>query len=207
MSALPDTLTPAETAVVSGVTIRDVHRVIDEQILPKNLYSISKARSIKSQACVFISFYFASADRLTSEERQRTIARASRLPKSNQLIEDGFLTVDLSVFSKGVENRFAQLQTARAMVVSDPEILGGMPVIKGTHVPVYDIAANVTAGTSMEHILSTYPSLKREQVELAALYADANPLRGRPRQRTLPDGAKLLSRRIIPRTKHDQAAG
>ena len=68
--------------------------------------------------------------------------------------------------------------------------------------PLYDIAANVTAGTTMERILSTYPSLKREQVELAALYAEANPLRGRPRQRTFPEGAKVLSRRTVPHISH-----
>ena len=28
-------------------------------------------------------------------------------------------------------------------IVADSEILGGMPVIKGTRVPVYDVAASV----------------------------------------------------------------
>ena len=208
MTILPDTLTPAETAVVSGVSVRDVHRVIDEQILPDSFYNTSQTRSIKSQACVFISFYFGSADRLTSEERQRTIAQASRLPnwrKSNKVIQDGFLAVDLSTFLKGVEERLHKLQAARFMVVSDPEILNGTHVIKGTRVPVYDVAANVTSGISIERILASYPSLKREQVELAALYAEANPLRGRPRQRTLPPGAEIVSRRTVPRTRHDQA--
>ena len=209
MTALPDTLTPAETAVVSGVSVRDVHRVIDEQILPDVFYNASQTRSIKSQACVFISFYFGSADRLTSEERQRTITHASRLPnwtKSNKVIKDGFLAVDLSAFLKGVEDRLRELQAARSMVVTDPEILSGIPVIKGTRVPVYDVAASVAAGIPAERILSSYPSLKREQVELAALYAEANPLRGRPRQRTLPAGAEMLSRRVVPRTRHDQAS-
>lgn len=30
-------------------------------------------------------------------------------------------------------------------IVSDPKILGGMPVIKGTRVLVYDVAASVMA--------------------------------------------------------------
>ena len=207
MTALPDTLTPAETAVVSGGSGRDVHRVIDEQILPDVFYNASQTRSIKSQACVFISFYFGSADRLTSEERQRTIAHASRLPnwrKSNKIIQDGFLAVDLSAFLKGVEERLQRLEAARSMVVSDPEILNGMPVIRGTRVPVYDVAASVAARIPAERILSSYPSLKREQIELAALYAEANPLRGRPRQHPLPAGAEILSRRVVPRTRHDQ---
>lgn len=195
MADLPDALTPAETAVVAGVSVRDVHRVIDEQILPDIFYNTSQTRSIKSQACVFISFYFGAADRLTSEERQRTIARASRVPnwrKSNKIIQDGFLAVDLSTFLKDVEVRFQKLQAARSMVVSDPEILGGMPVIRGTRVPVHDVAASVEAGTSATEILRSYPTVKEGQLELAAMYAKASPLRGRPRLQ-LPPSAQIKS--------------
>ena len=48
MNAAIDTLTPAETAVVAGVSMRDVHRVIDEHILPESLYDIREARSFRS---------------------------------------------------------------------------------------------------------------------------------------------------------------
>jgi uncharacterized protein (DUF433 family) len=78
----------------------------------------------------------------------------------------------------------------------DPEILSGTPVIRGTRVPVYDVAASVASGIPMERILSAYPSLKRKQVELATLYVDANPQRGRPRQNTsLPSNAKVITKR------------
>ena len=204
-----DTLTPAETAVVAGVSLRDVHRVIDEKILPNKFYDTAETRSIKTRACVFISFYFGSADRLTSEERQRTIAHASRMPdwtNANAVIQDGFLSIDLSAFQKDVERRLRKLQASRVMVVSDPEILSGTSVVRGTRVPVYDVAANVAAGFSMERILASYPSLKSEQIELSALYANANPLRGRPRQRTIPAGATILTRQTVPRKKHSEAA-
>jgi uncharacterized protein (DUF433 family) len=61
-------------------------------------------------------------------------------------------------------------------------ILGGTPTIKGTRVPVYDVAASFAAGHPRVRILSAYPSLSREQVDLAALFAEANPKRGRPKQ-------------------------
>ena len=57
------------------------------------------------------------------------------------------------------------------MVVEDPEILSGTPVIKGTRVPVYDIAAAIDSGTAIDRILKSYPSLKDWQVELASAYA------------------------------------
>jgi uncharacterized protein (DUF433 family) len=39
-------------------------------------------------------------------------------------------------------------------IVSDPDILGGMPVIKGTRLPVYDLAASVRAGIPRDRILA-----------------------------------------------------
>lgn len=200
MNTLTETLTPTEAAVVSGVSVRDVHRVIDEHILPESFYDTQDARSFKSHACVFIAFYFGAADRLTSEERQRAITLASRnssdVKSRTRTIQDEFLTIDLAPFWEGVDERLVRLNAARAQVTENKEILSGTPVIKGTRVPVYDVAASVFAGIPMERILSSYPSINREQVELAALFAEANPLRGRPRQRIVrPAGAKIVSSR------------
>ena len=204
MNAGMDSLTPAEAAVVAGVSIRDVHRVIDEHILPEGLYDVRGARSFRSDACVFIAFYFEAADRLTSEERQRAIAMASRHSpgqKSTRIVQDGFLTIDFASFWTSVDKRLQRLNAARDQVSRDDRILDGTPVIGGTRVPVYDVAASVAAGYPIERILSAYPSLNREQVELAALFAEANPQRGRPRQRTgSPSGMKVIASRRKPRS-------
>jgi uncharacterized protein (DUF433 family) len=68
-----------------------------------------------------------------------------------------------------------RLTQAREMVVIDPGILWGIPVIKGTRVPVYDVAAMYSAGVQTDEVLETYPSLKEWQIELASVYADAFP--------------------------------
>ncbi|MEP6716808.1 MAG: DUF433 domain-containing protein, partial [Terriglobia bacterium] len=180
-------------------------RVIDEHILPASFYDIRTARSFTSHACVFIAFYFEAAGRLTSEERQRAIALASRHSSGeksfSKIVRDGFLTIDFEPFWRSVDERLQRLNAARSQVSIDPEILSGTPTISGTRVPVYDVAASVAASNPMERILSSYPSLNREQVELAALFAEANPLRGRPRQRIAPPSAmKVVSSRRKPRS-------
>jgi uncharacterized protein (DUF433 family) len=191
-----ESLTPSEAAVVAGVSVRDVHRMIDEHILPEALYSVTQTRSFKSAACALISFYFRAANRLTSEERQRTIARASELTPEPQTIQDEFLTIDLTPFHKEVGERMERLQAAQDMVVMDPEILSGTPIVSGTRVPIYDVAASIASGIPMERILAAYPSLSRKQVELATLYVEANPQRGRPRLETsLPPKARITSKR------------
>jgi hypothetical protein len=103
-----ETLTTTEAAVVAGVTLRNVNRSIDEKILPEILYEVGPngGRQINVDACVFLSFYFESANRLTKEERLRIIATASKqLPLGQEsalekewLIRQEFLTVDLAPF-------------------------------------------------------------------------------------------------------------
>ncbi|HWN57797.1 MAG TPA: DUF433 domain-containing protein, partial [Methylomirabilota bacterium] len=69
---------------------------------------------------------------------------------------------------------------ARRMVVRDSEVRGGEPVIRGTRIPVYLVADLIEQGAGEQEILSGYPTLKRENRELARLYAMAYPRRGRP---------------------------
>jgi len=78
------------------------------------------------------------------------------------------------------------------MVVEDSEILSGTPVIRGTRIPVHDVAAQVETGVPIEEILEMYPRLSAAQVELATIYAKAVPQRGRPRRLSIP-GASVIS--------------
>jgi uncharacterized protein (DUF433 family) len=47
---------------------------------------------------------------------------------------------------------------------SDPQILGGTPVFRGTRVPVQSLFDHLKAGDSIEVFLDGFPSVKREQV-------------------------------------------
>jgi len=69
---------------------------------------------------------------------------------------------------------------AEEVIISDPEILWGMPVIKGTRVPVYDLAASVKAGIPRDRILAAYPTIQEHHLDLAVAYAEANPLAKMP---------------------------
>ena len=54
------------------------------------------------------------------------------------------------------------------LIHSDPEILGGTPVFRGTRVPVRNLIDFLEAGDSLDKFLDSFPSVKREQV-IAAL--------------------------------------
>lgn len=65
--------------------------------------------------------------------------------------------------------------SAEAAVVEDPEILSGMPVLRGTRMPVFMVAGMRRSGMSMAAILAEHPTLNAELVEFAEVYADTHP--------------------------------
>lgn len=65
----------------------------------------------------------------------------------------------------------------------DPEVMGGVPVIKGTRITVYSVLSRLEGGDALEDLEEDYPDVKREAFEAAVAYARAHPRRGRPRKR------------------------
>lgn len=166
---------------------------------------------MSAAACSLIAFYFESARRLTSEERlfairiaEDRLARARTLAwpallREDWIVHHEFLTIDLMPFMRGASERLDDLAAARKAVTSSPDILGGTLVIRGTRVPVYDVAASLAAGHSTERVLETWPSLDEEKIRLASIYAEANPLRGRPRGAgEFPEGSIIIADRRVP---------
>lgn len=62
------------------------------------------------------------------------------------------------------------------LITIDNEILGGTPVFTGTRVPVAVLFENLAGGLSLEEILESYPTLKREQA-IEALHQAESLLR------------------------------
>jgi uncharacterized protein (DUF433 family) len=56
-------------------------------------------------------------------------------------------------------------------IVSDPNICGGKPVVRGTRVMVRNILGMVAAGYDVDRILQAYPQLTPGQVAAALRYA------------------------------------
>lgn len=192
MKALVETLTTNEAAVAAGVPVAKIHRMIDKRILPKTLYTTSKSRTVRKDACLWIAFYFETEAVLTAEARSKAMRDFTAHHRSwaelrNYKVEESrAVQVQLSPIWEDVDRRLGLLKQVQEMVVEDPEILRGTPVIRGTRIPVHDVASLADSGTPFEEILEIYPSLSRQQVELASIYAKASPLRGRPRRRSFP---------------------
>jgi uncharacterized protein (DUF433 family) len=63
------------------------------------------------------------------------------------------------------------MEELMSRIVVDPEILVGKPVIRGTRIPVYLIIEFLANGLTEQEILKEYPTLKKEDIKAALLYA------------------------------------
>ena len=183
------TFTPSEAAVVSGVPVKTVHREIDDGPLKPKRRRPGSKRALSEQDL----FYLAAAKgldtrlvQLTSEGKEKlhnaiNVYWRSKKPAKKELPVFGSrLLLDLKLVREEVRSRLERLERARVMVVEDPEIRGGEPCIRGTRIGVYEVASMLEQGATEEEILEGYPSLKRGQLELAKIFAQAYPRKGRP---------------------------
>ena len=57
------------------------------------------------------------------------------------------------------------------VVVKDPEILGGIPVFRGTRVPFKNLLDYLEGGHTLDEFLDQFPSVSREAAIAALEYA------------------------------------
>lgn len=65
----------------------------------------------------------------------------------------------------------AEIHTAAdGLVVSDPGILGGKPVFRGTRLPAQALFDYLADGFSLDYFLETFPSVTREHAAAVLRY-------------------------------------
>ena len=83
-------------------------------------------------------------------------------------------------------------------VSSDDRVMGGLPVFRGTRVPIDFVLASVEEGIDFERLKNSYPFLTTQLIEAAMIYAQILPRRGQPRQiEDVPPGWTLISSKIV----------
>ena len=181
MATKPTTLMTAnEAAYVTGVPLRQVHRIIDAGLLGAAVKRRNKARLLAPRGLVGLKLAHDTAEVLTLQGRRAVVATSLRSPRQS-LIRADMIVVDARPAAQTVRSGLSLLAKARGMVSSTPEVLGGTPVFKGTRIPVHDIADMVVNGDRPAEIVKAFPQLDVDRVRLAAIYAEAYPARGRPR--------------------------
>ncbi|MBK3666448.1 DUF433 domain-containing protein [Bradyrhizobium diazoefficiens] len=114
---------------------------------------------------------------LTPAGRRRLYEAIRQLSFDAHRVAFGELVLDLGKIDADLKSRLHRLDELRRRV----QVGTGRnePIIKGTKIPVYMVAA-LARGQSVQEIVDDFPLLTRDQVEAAIEYAKAYPKRGRP---------------------------
>lgn len=137
-------------------------------------------RRIASPSLIGLRLAYLTANALTTSARQRILEKVLS-DQTRTVVEESPLKVDLQPVILEVEAGLNRLERARSVVMLDPGILSGEPVLSGTRIPVHDIADMLNAGETVDAVANAYPQLSRDQITPAADYATAYPRRGCPR--------------------------
>lgn len=186
--------TPAEAAVLSRLSLKAVNNAIDKKTVPAQRGG--RGRLLDRPAVVCLSLERRLAGDTTPEFRRRLFAAIAAAPRQ-RVLTVGSLKVNIDESRREVRERVKELRRAERLVVINPEIMGGNPVFRGTRVPVHLVAEKLRLGETVERLAEDYPRVSEEMIRLAPIYAEAHPLRGRPRKQPW-QGWRLVSRTSIP---------
>jgi uncharacterized protein (DUF433 family) len=191
--------TPAQAAAVTGLPLAAIHKAIDSRLIRPKRTGATVRRLLTKEQLIYLQLE-AEGLRLLPVGTRREIADSiQRSPKTDILaVGNGTaLFVEFKSARRKVESQLKQLAHIEEMVVSDPEIMRGTPVFKGTRVPVDLVADMLSQGATVEEILEGYPTLNRQKIATAPLYMRAFPRRGRPSRRPW-QGKKARGRKSFP---------
>lgn len=62
-------------------------------------------------------------------------------------------------------------ERSEALIVVDPEVMGGKPVVRRTRITVEHIIEQLRHGHTIEDLLNDHPRLTREGIEAALVHA------------------------------------
>ncbi len=196
-----DGYTPAQAAAITGLPLAAVHKAIDNRLIrPRAARSGATLRRLLTKEQLIYLQLEAEGLRLLPVGTRREVADTfQRSPRVDLLaIGNGkVLFVEFKSARQKVERRLKQFAHIEEMVVSDPEIMRGTPVFKGTRIPVDLVADMLSQGATTEEVLEGYPTLNKEKIAIAPLFMRAFPRRGRPSRRPW-QGKKARGRKSFP---------
>ena len=196
-----DGYTPAQAAAITGLPLAAVHKAIDTRLIrPRTERSGPTVRRLLTKEQLIYLQLEAEGLRLLPVGTRREIAESiQRSPKTEKLpVANGTaLLIEIGTARRAVETQLKQLARMEEMVVSDPEIMRGTPVFKGTRIPVDLVADMLAQGATAKEIVEGYPTLSKEKITIAPLYMRAFPRRGPPSRRPW-QGKKARGRKSYP---------
>jgi uncharacterized protein (DUF433 family) len=206
----PETFSVREAGYVTNLAYASVNRMIDSRRVPRGLLARGRrGRMLTVAGVLFVAIEkeveggFTAALREKLRERLQTdlgaLEPSGAAGRNEVSVELGGLrgVVELDAVWKGIAERLQRIRRMRELVTEADDVQAGAPTFAGTRILVRPIAAALREGETPEALLSAYPRLTSEMLEIADLYVRMKPARGRPKDITRghkPKSVRQVSR-------------
>jgi uncharacterized protein (DUF433 family) len=181
MTSKTPLLTRNEIAEISGVSINAVNKALEQRVAKarrqrgRTLLAADEAAALAllSELPIGLSIKF------KREVRNWIVKRNP--PRAEEFELSRALRVAMTENAVDVARRaFDYVHMREKYIEVDSNKMGGVPVVRGTRVPVRTLAQLVEGGESREALREDYPHISEEAYDVVVLWARGNPRRGRP---------------------------
>lgn len=194
-ASLPGTLfTVPEAAWATNTAVRFVNNEVDKKIVQTRLGGRRLLdRSDLSYLRVVREFH----DELKIELRRRIYQEVRNAIQHGNIKRINFdaFALRLRAIVVEIDKRIGGINAARASVQVDARICGGDPVVRGTRISIRYLGDMARRGATKDDLGKAY-DLSLRQVDLALLYDQLYPRRGRPTQNPIDDSLSDLGENI-----------
>lgn len=222
MSTQPSFVPASEAAYIGGISLRDMNRLADEDLVPKSLFlQEGGSRRFARLSAAFAKFFYGTEQLLVAGARKQVLReltfRVEQLGTRERVLSLRFepgemnwkvvvdksigFEVDVAVFVTDALFRAKAVDSAAQLVTEDAQVMGGRPCFTGTRVPIDNVLASLDKGISKERLLASYPFLTAAHFEAARVYQQVHPRRGRPRLRDANPPKSRRETRVVRAAK------
>jgi len=191
--------TPSQAALLTGLPLSAVRKALDHAAIPSQLMRSGRTmlRMVPREALLCLKLEQLGVGQLPLANRKRIYRSVLAHPAAEEWRVSGAVVIRAGAAHSSLDEEIEKLRRAEERVTSDPGILNGTPVMRGTRIPVHLIAEMRRQGAPIQEILEGYQPLTAEDVALAVLYAQAHPRRGAKLGARLPKSARLIKEQRI----------
>ena len=196
MADVASSYTPAQAAVLGEIDIKTINNAIDKGVIVVDTPTGGRARRLNDEDVLLLKLWHEVGSALAADGRQRVFDAVRASPTADRVRADEFLIVDVAAARRKIKAKRRDLDKADLAIHRQDGIMAGEPVFKGTRIPVRLLTNMLRDGASRAEILEGYPRLDNRLLDLALLWAAANPARGRPKSLAEYGAVAIASRRL-----------
>lgn len=175
------TFTATEVAALAQLSPKQVRKELESPILSPRA---GKKPRLKFSALVYFRAIRLSGLSLAVPDRARLYRQIAdglrRTPAPDRVEFASVMSVSLGWLASEMASRLAGFEAWKRTLSSDPSVMAGETVFRGSRLPVRHVGDLLERGEAPSDLLEDYPELSPQDLEFAELFVKAYPRVGRP---------------------------